>query len=37
MHRLLKIDDIIDPKWVSHFEIFEKSDIPNFSFHFSFF
>jgi hypothetical protein len=34
MHRLIKVDNIMVSKWVSHFEIFDKSDIPNFSFHF---
>jgi hypothetical protein len=34
MHKLIKVDDTIGFKRASHFEIFDKSDIPNFSFHF---
>ncbi len=33
MHRLIEAEDTISFK-TSHFEIFDKSDIPNFSFHF---
>jgi hypothetical protein len=33
MHRLIEVKDTIGFK-MSHFEIFDKSDIPNFAFHF---
>ncbi len=34
MHRLIQVDNIISSKWASHFAMFDKSDIPNFAFHF---
>ncbi len=34
MHRLIKINDTIGFKMGVHFENFDKSDIPIFSFHF---
>jgi hypothetical protein len=34
MHRLIKVNDTIGFKMGFTFEIFDKSDIPNFSFHF---
>jgi hypothetical protein len=34
MHRLIEVNDIMVSKWASHFEIFDKNDIPIFEFHF---
>ncbi len=34
MHKLIEVENIISSKQVSHFKVFNKSDIPNFSFHF---